>query len=73
MVLLGARVGASCFVKDQVVLPIQTQRMADVLRRKNIPVEVYTFSEEGHGFRDGRVKIMVLESMEQFFAKNLEF
>ena len=38
---------------------------------KNIPVEVHTFSEEGHGFRDSAVKIKVLNATEQFFRQHL--
>ncbi len=58
-------------MKDKVVPPEQTERMAEALRNKNIPVEVHTFSEEGHGFRDSRVRIMVLETTEKFFRKHL--
>ena len=58
-------------MKDQVVPPEQTERMAQALRNKNIPVEVHTFSEEGHGFRDSRVRIMVLEATEKFFRTHL--
>ncbi|WP_320666607.1 S9 family peptidase [Prochlorococcus sp. MIT 1307] len=58
-------------MKDQVVLPDQTVRIVDVLRNRNIPVEMHTFAEEGHGFRDSRVKIHVLEATEKFFRKHL--
>ena len=58
-------------LKDKVVLPDQTERIAAVLRKQNIPVEVLTFPDEGHGFRDGRVRVQVLELTEKFFRKHL--
>lgn len=58
-------------LKDKVVPPQQTERMADALRRNAIPVEVHTFSEEGHGFRDSAVQVAVLESTERFFRQHL--
>ncbi len=58
-------------LKDMVVLPAQTERMADALREKDIPVEVHTFTEEGHGFRNANSKIKVLELTEKFFRKHL--
>ena len=60
-------------LKDKVVLPQQTERMAEALRRNAIPVEVHTFPEEGHGFRDSAVQIAVLESTERFFRQHLNF
>ena len=60
-------------LKDKVVIPSQTQRMADALRNKDIPVEVHTFPEEGHGFRDANSKIKVLKLTEKFFRKHLGF
>ena len=58
-------------LKDKVVLPDQTERIAAVLNKKDIPVEVQTFADEGHGFRDGKVRIKVLEDTEKFFRKHL--
>ena len=58
-------------LKDKVVLPQQTERMADALRRNAIPVEVHTFPEEGHGFRDSSVQVAVLEATERFFRQHL--
>ncbi len=58
-------------MKDKVVLPQQTQSMANELRANQIPVEVHMFPEEGHGFRDRQVKIKVLEETEKFFIKHL--
>ena len=58
-------------LKDKVVLPDQTIKMAQALKDNNIPVEVQTFADEGHGFRDMSVKIKVLEATEMFFKKHL--
>ena len=63
-------------LKDQVVLPEQTDRMAAALRRRGVTVEVHCYPEEGHGFRDGGVQQEVLLRTEAFFQeqfrKNLE-
>ncbi len=58
-------------MKDKVVSPEQTEKIAAVLRKQNIPVEVQTFPDEGHGFRDGSVRVEVLEATEKFFRKHL--
>ena len=58
-------------LRDKVVVPEQTERMAAALSSKGIPVEVQTFSEEGHGFRDSDVKVQVLEATERFFRHHL--
>lgn len=58
-------------LQDKVVPPEQTERMAAALRRNNIPVEVHTFANEGHGFRNSQVKIQVLEATERFFRTHL--
>ncbi len=58
-------------LKDKVVLPEQTERMANILRSRNIPVQVHTFSEEAHGFRDANVKVQVLQQTEIFFRRQL--
>ena len=58
-------------LKDQVVPPEQTERMATALRDNGIAVEVLTFPEEGHGFRDSAVQIAVLEATEAFFRRHL--
>ncbi len=59
-------------LKDKVVPPQQTQRMVEALKKNNIPVEIYTFMNEGHGFRDSKVKVKVLEATEIFFRKYLQ-
>lgn len=58
-------------LKDQVVLPEQTERMAAALRQRGVTVDVHRYPEEGHGFRDGRVQQDVLLRTEAFFQKHL--
>ncbi|KKZ13357.1 MAG: hypothetical protein TE42_00850 [Candidatus Synechococcus spongiarum SP3] len=58
-------------LKDRVVLPEQTERMADALRRQGVTVEVHVYPEEGHGFRDSGVQQEVLLGTEAFFRKHL--
>jgi dipeptidyl aminopeptidase/acylaminoacyl peptidase len=58
-------------LQDKVVVPEQTERMAAALRDKGLPVEVQTFADEGHGFRDSEVKVQVLEETERFFRFHL--
>ena len=58
-------------MQDKVVPPEQTEKMAAALRKKKIPVEVHSFSKEGHGFHERSVKIKVLNLTEKFFRKHL--
>ena len=58
-------------LKDQVVLPEQTERMAAALRQRGVTVEMHRYPEEGHGFRDGGVQQDVLLRTEAFFRKHL--
>ena len=58
-------------LQDKVVVPEQTERMAAALSSNGLPVEVQTFAEEGHGFRDSAVKVQVLEATERFFRRQL--
>ena len=57
-------------LKDQVVLPEQTERMAAALRQQQVTVEVHCYPEEGHGFRDGAVQQDVLLRTEAFFQQH---
>ena len=57
---------------DNVVPPSQTDSISNALIANNIPVEVHTFEHEGHGFKDGKVKVQVLELTEKFFRKHLQ-
>mgnify|MGYP002836392327 FL=1 len=58
-------------LEDNVVVPEQTERMAAALRSNGLPVEVQSFPNEGHGFRDSDVKVQVLEATEAFFRRHL--
>lgn len=58
-------------LKDQVVLPEQTERMAAALRQRGVTVEMHRYPEEGHGFRDGGVQQDVLLRTEAFFQRHL--
>jgi len=57
-------------LRDTVVPPAQTERMALALSNNGVPVEVHRFSEEGHGFRSGPVQVEVLEATEAFFRRH---
>ncbi|MFL0769890.1 MAG: alpha/beta hydrolase family protein [Prochlorococcus sp.] len=59
-------------LQDRVVPPQQTERMAAALSKNNIPVELHTFENEGHGFRNSEVQIEVLEATERFFRTHLK-
>jgi dienelactone hydrolase len=59
-------------LEDGVVPPEQTERMAEALGRRGVPVEVHLFPGEGHGFRDSAVQQQVLEATEAFFRRHLQ-
>ena len=59
-------------LQDTVVPPEQTERMAEALAQRGIPVELHLFPEEGHGFRSGTVQCQVLEATEAFFRRHLD-
>tara|TARA_B100000700_G_scaffold304997_1_gene378288 strand:+ start:4291 stop:6255 length:1965 start_codon:yes stop_codon:yes gene_type:complete len=59
-------------LKDKVVPPIQTEKIAKALRKKKLEVSVCLYPEEGHGFRDAQVKREVLRLTEEFFNKTLK-
>lgn len=58
-------------LNDQVVPPEQTQRMAEALSKRGVPVQLHLIPEEGHGFRSGEVQSQVLEATEAFFHRHL--
>ncbi len=58
-------------LKDKVVPTDQTDKIVNELRKNKIPVEIHLFKNEGHGFRDSKVKVKVLEETERFFRKYL--
>ena len=58
-------------LKDNVVLPDQTYNMVDKLKENHNTVSTFTFKNEGHGFRDGNVRIKVIKETEKFFNDQL--
>ncbi len=58
-------------LKDNVVCLDQVTKMADKLNFLQVPAELHTYENEGHGFRDAKVNIEVLELTEKFFLKHL--
>jgi len=56
---------------DTVVPPSQSERLALALSERGVPVEIYLFPGEGHGFRSGAVQAQVLEATEAFFRRHL--
>lgn len=56
---------------DRVVPPSQSERLALALSERGVPVEIYLFPGEGHGFRSGAVQAQVLEATEAFFRRHL--
>ena len=59
-------------LEDVVVPPEQTERMAAALQANGVPVEVYLFPDEGHGFRNGATQVQVLEATEAFFRRHFQ-
>ncbi len=59
-------------LKDNVVCLDQVSTMVNKLKNNDIPVELHTYSNEGHGFRDASVNVEVLELTEKFFLKHLK-
>ena len=45
--------------------------MEKELLKNDIPIEVYLFENEGHGFKDGGTKVDVLQKTKDFFSKHL--
>ena len=58
-------------LKDKVIGSDQSIAIKDQLLKREIPVEINLFENEGHGFKDGRIKVDVLEKTEAFFRKYL--
>ena len=64
MVLQGAN--------DPRVLKIESDEIVEGLVANGIPVEYVVFDDEGHGFRDSKVKVKVLNYTEKFFQTHLK-
>ena len=43
----------------------------DELLKREIPVQINLFENEGHGFKDGKIKVDVLNKTEAFFRQYL--
>ena len=43
----------------------------DELLKRGIPVQINLFENEGHGFKDGKIKVDVLKKTEAFFRQYL--
>ena len=56
-------------LKDKVISPDQSIAIHEELLGRNIPVEINLFENEGHGFKDGQIKVDVLKKIEAFFSK----
>jgi len=59
-------------LKDKVISAGQSIAIKDELLKRDIPVEINLFDNEGHGFKDGKNKIEVLKATESFFRKYLK-
>ncbi len=60
-------------LKDKVVTPDQSERMATALRDKGVPVLYITFPEEGHGFRQADNIVTALEAELWFYSRVFGF
>ncbi|BCX13393.1 MAG: peptidase [Thermosynechococcus sp.] len=58
-------------LKDVVVPPSQAEQMVAALQAKGIPVEYYTFADEGHGFRQSSTIATALEAELRFYQRHL--
>jgi len=58
-------------LKDKVISSEQSIAIKDELLKRDIPVEINLFENEGHGFKDGKNKVDVLKDTEAFFRKYL--
>ncbi len=58
-------------LKDKVIASEQSMKIKDELLKRGIPVEINLFENEGHGFKDGQIKIDVLKKTEAFFREYL--
>ncbi len=58
-------------LKDKVIPSDQSIAIKDELLKREIPVQINLFENEGHGFKDGKIKVDVLKKTEVFFRKYL--
>ena len=57
--------------KDKIIPSDQSIAIKDELLKRGIPVQINLFENEGHGFKDGKIKVDVLKKIEAFFRQNL--
>jgi len=55
--------------QDRVVVPEQTRAMVKVLEQSGQAVELWWFEDEGHGFRQRRNQIALLENLLAFYRR----
>ena len=58
-------------LKDKVIPSGQSIAIKDELLKRGIPVQINLFENEGHGFKDGTIKVDVLKKTEAFFRQYL--
>ena len=58
-------------LKDKVIPSDQSIAIKNELLKREIPVQINLFENEGHGFKDGKIKVDVLKKTEAFFRKYL--
>ena len=58
-------------LKDKVISSNDSIAIKEELIKRKIPVEINLFNKEGHGFKNGKVKVQVLKDTEVFFRKHL--
>ena len=58
-------------LKDKVISFKDSNAIKNKLSKREIPVEIHLFDQEGHGFKDGKIKVQVLKDTEAFFRKYL--
>ena len=58
-------------LKDKVIPSDQSIAIKDELLKREIPVQINLFENEGHGFKDGKIKVDVLKKTEAFFRQYL--
>jgi len=56
--------------QDRVVVPEQTREMVRVLEQNAQPVELWWFEDEGHGFRQRKNQVALLENLLTFYCRN---
>jgi dipeptidyl aminopeptidase/acylaminoacyl peptidase len=58
-------------LKDKVIGADQSIGIKDELLKREIPVQINLFENEGHGFKEGKIKVDVLKKTEVFFRQYL--